>query len=86
LRRVPTPIAERQPSARMDELVAAEVVPTEPEAALLCSLLRSSGIACMYCLTNRGAGASEGLPVGGPQEIVVRSEDLESAREVLRAR
>jgi hypothetical protein len=69
----------------MDELVVVEVVPTEPQAAMLCSLLRNSGIACTYRLTNRGAGAADGLSVGGPQEIVVRSEDLESAREILRA-
>ena len=68
----------------MDELVVVEVVGTEPEAELLCSLLRSEGIRCMRRLTNRGAGAFEGLPGGGPQEVIVRQEDLESAREVLR--
>ena len=69
----------------MDELVVLEIVRTEPEAASLCSLLTSAGIACTYRVTNRGAGAADGLAMGGPQEIVVRSEDLESAREVLRA-
>lgn len=68
----------------MDELVVVEVVPTEPQAAMLCSLLRSAGIECTHRLTNRGAGAADGLSVGGPQEIVVRSEDLEPAREILR--
>jgi hypothetical protein len=70
----------------MSEFVVVEVVPTEPEAALLCSLLRSSGIKCTNRVTNRGAGAADGLSVGGPQEIIVRSEDLESAREILRQR
>ena len=70
----------------MDELVVVEVVSNEPEAAMLCDLLRGSGIVCAHRLTNRGAGAADGLSVGGPQEIVVRSEDLESAREILRIR
>ena len=68
----------------MDDLVVVEVVATEPEAELLCSLLRSAGISCLNKLTNRGAGASDGMPVGGPQEIMVRREDAESAREILR--
>ena len=68
----------------MDELVVVEVVATEPKAEMLCSLLRSAGVRCMRRLTNRGAGAFEGLPVGGPQEVIVRAEDVETAREVLR--
>jgi hypothetical protein len=67
----------------MDELVVVEVVATESEAALLCSLLRNAGIRCTYRLSNYGAGASDGMPVGGPQEVIVRSEDLASAREIL---
>jgi Putative prokaryotic signal transducing protein len=70
----------------MDELVVVEVVATESEAELLCSLLRSAGIECTYRVTNLGAGAADGLAVGGPQEVIVRREDLESAREVLRKR
>jgi hypothetical protein len=56
----------------MDELVVVEVVATEPEAELLCSLLRSAGIECTYRVTNLGAGAADGLAVGGPQEVIVR--------------
>jgi Putative prokaryotic signal transducing protein len=70
----------------MGELVVVEVVASEPEAELLCSLLRSAGIRCTYRVTNVGAGAADGLAVGGPQEVVVRAEDVESAREVLRKR
>jgi hypothetical protein len=70
----------------MDELVVVEVVATEPEAELLCSLLRSAGIECTYRVTNLGAGAADGLAVGGPQEVIVRREDLEFAGEVLRKR
>jgi len=70
----------------MDELVVVEVVSTEPEAELLCSLLRSAGVKCTPRQTNRGAGASDGLAVGGPHEIIVRAADLDLAREVLRKR
>ena len=69
----------------MDELAVLEVVATEPEAELLCALLRSAGIHCTYRVTNRGAGAADGLSVGGPQEVIVRSEELESAREAVAA-
>jgi hypothetical protein len=68
----------------VDELVVVEVVATEGEAALLASLLRDAGIESTYRLSNFGAGASDGMPVGGPQEVLVRRDDLESAREVLR--
>jgi len=70
----------------MDELVVVEVVATEPEAELLCSLLRSAGVRCARRQTNFGAGATDGLPVGGPQDVIVRLQDLESARDVLRKR
>jgi len=67
-----------------DDLAAVEVVGTEPEAELLCSLLRSAGIKCMHRLTNQGAGAFEGWSAGGTREILVRTEDLTAARQVLR--
>jgi hypothetical protein len=67
----------------MDELAVVDVVPTEAVAGLLCGLLRDAGIECTYRLTNQGAGAFEGIPGGGPQEILVRTDDLESARAVL---
>ena len=70
----------------MDDLTTVEVVATEPEAELLCSLLRNAGIRCMYRVTNRGAGAFDGMPVGGHQEVLVRAEDLEPAREALQKR
>jgi Putative prokaryotic signal transducing protein len=67
----------------MDELAVADVVATEQEAELLGGLLRSAGIKCIVRQTNFGAGASDGMPTGGPYEIVVRAEDLDAAREVL---
>lgn len=69
----------------MDDLASADVVGTEQEAELLCSLLRSAGIRCMHRQTNMGAGVFEGLP-GGPQEVLVRTDDLAAARQVLQKR
>ena len=68
----------------MDELVVVEVVGTEPEAELLCSRLRSAGIECLPRLTNRGAGAGDGLATVGAHQIMVSPEDADSARELLR--
>jgi Putative prokaryotic signal transducing protein len=67
----------------MDKLVVVEVAGTEPEAELLCSLLEGAGIRCTRRQTNYGAGAFDGMP-GGPQEVIVRAEDVDAAREVLR--
>jgi len=52
---------------------------------MLCGLLRSAGIECMYRVTDQGAGAFDGMAVGGPHEILVRREDMDAAREVLSA-
>jgi hypothetical protein len=68
-----------------DGLVVIDVVATEQEAEVLCGVLRSAGIECLGRQTNVGAGASDGMPVGGPYEVVVRAKDVESAREVLRS-
>ena len=69
----------------MDALVPLDVVATEAEGEILCGLLRSAGIDCTLRVTDRGAGAGDGLSVGAAQTILVRSEDLAPAREVLRA-
>jgi Putative prokaryotic signal transducing protein len=66
------------------ELVVLEVVGSEPEAELICSFLRSAGIPCIQQRTNYAAGAGDGLAVVGPREIVVREENLDEARDVLR--
>jgi hypothetical protein len=50
---------------RPEDWVVVEVANSEPEAELLCSVLRSAGIECLPRLTNRGAGAGDGL---GPWE------------------
>ena len=66
-----------------DELAVVEVVATEPEAELMCSLLRGAGIRCVQRLSNRGAGVGEGGYALGPREVLVRAGDLGSARKVL---
>ena len=66
-------------------LIVLDVVATEQEAEVICGLLRSAGIECLTRQTNVGAGASDGLTVTGPYEVVVRAQDLEAAREVLRS-
>ena len=66
-----------------DEWVVVEVAGNEAEAELLCSLLRSEGIECLPRLTNRGAGAGDGLGTVGPHDIMVAPGDAEAAREVL---
>lgn len=67
----------------MDDLVVVDVVGSEPEAEVICGLLRSAGIRCLHRLTDRGAGAADGMPSGGPRQVVVNREDADSAREIL---
>lgn len=49
----------------MGDWIAVEVARSEPEAELLCSILRSAGIECVPRLTNAGAGAGAGLGTVG---------------------
>jgi Putative prokaryotic signal transducing protein len=66
-----------------DELAVVEVVATEPEAELLCSILRGAGIQCVQRLSKRGAGVGDGGYALGPREVLVRAHDLGSARKLL---
>ena len=56
---------------RPDDWVVVEVAGSEPEAELLCSVLRSAGIECLPRLTNRGAGAGDGLGTVGAHDVLV---------------
>ena len=68
----------------MEDDIAVKIVGSEPEAELVCQLLRTEGLACFYRPTNYAAGAGDGLAVSGaPREIVVRAEDAQRARELL---
>ncbi len=70
---------------RADDWVVVEVAASEPEAELLCSVLRSAGIECLPRLTNRGAGAGDGLGTVGAHDIMVSPQDAQDAREILHA-
>ena len=67
----------------MDDWVIVEVVGSEPEAELLCSVLRGAGIECLPRLTNSGAGAGDGLGTAGAHDIMVSAHDAQDAREIL---
>ena len=66
----------------MNDWVIVEVANSEAEAELLCSVLRGSGIECLTRVTNRGAGAGDGLAVGA-HAIMVGPQDAQDAREIL---
>jgi Putative prokaryotic signal transducing protein len=59
------------------------VVGDAMEAAAICGLLRTEGIACDDRRTDMGAGAWEATGTGGPREILVAASDLERARELI---
>jgi hypothetical protein len=69
--------------SREDELVRLTVVPNEPQAETIRALLRTEGIESLQRPTDFAAGAFDGWSAGGPREILVRSADLEAARELL---
>jgi hypothetical protein len=70
---------------RPEDWVVVEVANSEPEAELLCSVLRSAGIECLPRLTDRGAGAGDGLGTVETHDIMVSPRDAQDAREILRA-
>jgi len=68
----------------LNDLAKLTEVGTEAEAATICGFLESQGIHATY---DKG-GVSSGLaaysgPGGGQQEILVREEDLDTARAAL---
>jgi hypothetical protein len=67
----------------MSDLAVLEVVGSEPEALLVCAILRDAGVPCMHRVTNLGSGAMDGLTMGGPREIVVQRDQLRLARRVV---
>ena len=60
-----------------------KVVSDEPEAELVCGLLRSAGIECAYRDTEAIDSPLEDFTAAGPREILVHESDLEAARAVL---
>jgi hypothetical protein len=53
------------------------VVSSEQEAEMICGLLRTAEIVCDHRVTQSGA------KFGGAYEVLVRPEDLETARTML---
>ena len=67
------------------EGVVLMVVSDEPEAEVVCGLLRSNGIDCAYRDTEAIDSPLEDFTAAGAREILVRTADLEAARTVLAA-
>ena len=69
----------------MDAPVRLTVVAHEPEAELVCGMLRSEGITCTHRITDMAFGSGGEMPTsgGGAREVLVRPEHLERARELL---
>jgi hypothetical protein len=57
------------------------VVSSQPEADMVCSLLRVNGIRCGERAANVSVQGAAGF--GGWREILVSPDDLEAAREIL---
>ena len=70
---------------RPDDWVVVGFAASEPEAELLCSVLRGAGIECLPWLTNRGAGAGDGLGTLGAYDVMVSARDAQAARDTARA-
>jgi len=66
----------------MDDWIVVKVAGSQPEAELLCSVLRGAGIEWPR-LTNSGAGAGDGLGTVGAHDIMVSPQDAQDAREIL---
>ena len=68
-----------------DDAVVVTVVSGEPEAEVVCGLLRSNGIECAFRDTEAIDTPLEDFISAGRQEILVRESDLEAAKELLAA-
>ena len=65
------------------DVVVLTVVSGEPEADVVCGLLRSAGIECAYRETDAIDSPLEEFTAAGPREILVRNSDFEAAKDVL---
>ncbi len=65
------------------ERVVVVVVSGEPEAEVVCGLLRSAGIDCAYRDTPGIDSPLEDFMAAGPREILVSAADAEAARSLL---
>jgi Putative prokaryotic signal transducing protein len=67
----------------MDDTVVVKIVSGEPEAQLVCGLLRSAGIECGFRDTDAVDSQLEEFIASGPREIIVHRADLEAARALV---
>ena len=67
----------------MEDAVVLKVVSDEPEAEIVCGLLRSAGIECGYRETDAIDSVLEDFSPDGPREILVHASELEAARALL---
>jgi putative signal transducing protein len=68
-----------------EDAVVVAVAENEPEAEMLCNLLRDAGIECGYRDTPPIDSTIEDFTAAGRREILVHPNDLERARAVLPA-
>jgi hypothetical protein len=66
-----------------DTAVVLTVVADEPEAEIVCGLLRASGIECGYRDTEEIDSPLEDFTAAGPREILVAPADVDDARALL---
>lgn len=69
----------------MDDPVRLTIVANEPEAELVCGLLRSNDIRCMHRITDMAFGSGGEMPSSGAgaREVLVHEADLATARALL---
>ena len=70
-------------AAAVEDAVVVKVVSDEPEAEIVCGLLRSAGIECGYRDTDAIDSALEDFTAAGRREILVHPSDQEAARALL---
>ena len=68
-----------------DNTVVLTVVSGEPEAEIVCGLLRSNEIECGFRDTEAIETSLEDFISAGAQEILVHESDLQAAKELLAA-
>jgi hypothetical protein len=66
-----------------EDVAVVTVVASEPEAELVCGLLRDAGIECGYRDTAAIDSPLEDFTASGRREILVHPDDLERARALL---
>ena len=65
------------------DAVVLTVVSDEPEAVVVCGLLRSAGIDCAYRDTAAIDSPLEDFTAAGAREILVHESDLAAAKELI---